>query len=90
MVEAQDEYHEQVDKEAQKGKDRADPGKPATSSDGQAGTDQHAGTKENDQGRQVALEFRYTYVKPTWNVEGRRVETTLGTKHFNLGLGVHY
>jgi hypothetical protein len=38
----------------------------------------------------VVLEFRLTGVGPAWQVEGHSVETTLWTKHFVIGLGIHY
>jgi hypothetical protein len=38
----------------------------------------------------VVLEYRLTFVSPTWQVEGHRVETQLRTNHFIIGLGIHY
>ncbi|RLB48189.1 MAG: hypothetical protein DRH23_09160 [Deltaproteobacteria bacterium] len=38
----------------------------------------------------VVLEYRLTFVSPTWQVEGHRVETQLRTNHFVIGLGIHY
>lgn len=38
----------------------------------------------------VVLEYRATYFKPTWILDGRRVETTVWTNHYIIGLGIHY
>jgi hypothetical protein len=38
----------------------------------------------------VVLEFRLTGVGPAWQIEGHSVETKLWTKHFIIGLGIHY
>ena len=38
----------------------------------------------------VVLEYRLTFVSPSWHVEGHRVETQLRTNHFIIGLGIHY
>jgi len=38
----------------------------------------------------VILEYRLTYFKPTWQIQGRSVETTVRTNHFIIGLGIHY
>lgn len=38
----------------------------------------------------VVLEYRLTFVSPTWQVEGHKVETGLRTNHFIIGLGIHY
>jgi hypothetical protein len=38
----------------------------------------------------VVLEYRLSLVSPTWQIEGRRVETRLRTNHFIIGLGIHY
>jgi hypothetical protein len=38
----------------------------------------------------VVLEYRLTFLSPAWRVEGHKVETTLRTNHFIIGLGIHY
>ena len=38
----------------------------------------------------VILEYRLTYFKPTWQIRGRSVDTTVQTNHFIIGLGIHY
>ena len=38
----------------------------------------------------VVLEYRATYFKPTWQLGGRRVDTSVWTNHYILGLGIHY
>jgi opacity protein-like surface antigen len=38
----------------------------------------------------VILEYRATYFTPSWQINGRTVETTVWTNHFNIGLGIHY
>jgi hypothetical protein len=38
----------------------------------------------------VVLEYRATYFTPTWQIQGRRVDTTVWTNHFIIGLGIHY
>lgn len=38
----------------------------------------------------VVLEYRATYFKPTWNLDGRSVATSVWTNHFIIGLGIHY
>lgn len=38
----------------------------------------------------IAIEYRYTYAKPTWTLEGQEVRSEISSNHFILGLGVHY
>jgi len=38
----------------------------------------------------VVLEYRATYFKPTWNLDGRSVATSVWTNHYIIGLGIHY
>ena len=38
----------------------------------------------------VVLEYRATYFTPSWNINGRTVETSVWTNHFIIGLGIHY
>jgi hypothetical protein len=38
----------------------------------------------------VIIEYRLTYFKPTWQIQGRSVDTTVRTNHFIIGLGIHY
>ena len=38
----------------------------------------------------VVLEYRATYFKPTWQLGGRRVDTSVWTNHYIIGLGIHY
>jgi len=38
----------------------------------------------------VILEYRATYFTPSWNINGRTVETSVWTNHFILGIGIHY
>ena len=38
----------------------------------------------------VILEYRATYFTPTWQIEGRAVDTSVWTNHFIIGLGIHY
>lgn len=38
----------------------------------------------------VILEYRLAYFSPSWEVEGRSVETSLWTNQFSIGFGLHY
>ncbi len=38
----------------------------------------------------VVLEYRATYFKPTWQIQGRSVDTSVWTNHYIIGLGIHY
>lgn len=38
----------------------------------------------------VILEYRATYFTPAWQLQGRRVATSVWTNHFIIGLGIHY
>jgi len=38
----------------------------------------------------MMLEYRYTYAKPTWNIEGSNYTTSLSNNQFILGIVAHY
>ena len=38
----------------------------------------------------VFLEYRYTYFKPSWEIDGNTIETSMSTNHFMLGMALHY
>jgi len=38
----------------------------------------------------VFLEYRYTYFKPSWEIDGNTIDTEMSTNHFMLGLALHY
>lgn len=38
----------------------------------------------------MLLEYRYTYAKPTWEIEGANYETALSNNQFILGIVAHY